>query len=62
MIIIFLRELLKMLIYLTFTNTLNYLYENQKPITKSIIKVSHFVLSQFPYLKNLFIKAGYGEN
>ena len=49
------------LMYLTFTNTLNYLYENQTPISKSIIKASHFALSQFPNLKNLFIKQAMGK-
>lgn len=57
----FSKRIIENLIYLTFTNTLNYLYENQKPITKSIIKVSHFALSQFPYLKNLFIKQAMGK-
>ena len=47
--------------YLAFTNILNHLYENQKPISKSIIRASHVVLSQFPYLKNLFIKQAMGR-
>ena len=49
------------LMYLTFTNILNHLYENQTPISKSIIKASHFALSQFPYLKNFFIKQAMGK-
>ena len=57
----FSKRIIENFTYLTFTNTLNYLYENQKPITKSIVKVSHFVLSNFPYLKNLFIKQAMGK-
>ncbi len=57
----FSKRIIENFTYLTFTNTLNHLYENQKPITKSIIKISHFVLSKFPYLKNLFIKQAMGK-
>ena len=57
----FSKRIIENLTYLTFTNILNHLYENQKPISKSIIKASHFVLSQFPYLKNLFIKQAMGK-
>ena len=58
----FSRRIIENFTYLTFTNILNHLYENQKPITNSIIKASHFFLSQFPYLKNLFIKQAMGKN
>ena len=57
----FSKRIIENLTYLTFTNTLNHLYENQKSISKSIIKASHFILSQFPYLKNLFIKQAMGK-
>ena len=57
----FSKRIIENFTYLTFTNTLNYLYENQKPITKSIIKLSHFALLQFPYLKKLFIKQAMGK-
>ena len=55
------KRIIENLTYLKFTNILNYLYENQKPISKSIIKACHFALSQFPYLKNLFIKQAMGK-
>lgn len=55
------KRIIENISYLTFTNTLNYLYENQKPISKSIIKVSRFILSELPYLKNLFIKQAMGK-
>jgi 2-octaprenyl-6-methoxyphenol hydroxylase len=57
----FSKRITENFIYLTFTNTLNHLYENQTPISKSIIKASHFVLSQFPNLRNLFIKQAMGK-
>ena len=57
----FSKRIIENFTYLTFTNILNHLYENQKPIARSIIKASHFVLSQFPYLKNLFIKQAMGK-
>ena len=57
----FSKRIFENISYLTFTNSLNYLYENKKPFTTSIIKASHFVLSQFPYLKNLFIKQAMGK-
>ena len=57
----FSKRIFENISYLTFTNSLNFLYENKKPFTKSIIKLSHFVLSQFPYLKNLFIKQAMGK-
>ena len=57
----FSKRIIENITYLTFTNILNHLYENQKPISKSIIKASHFVLSKFPYLKNLFIKQAMGK-
>ncbi len=57
----FSKRIIENITYLTFTNILNHLYENQKPITKSIVKTSHFILSQFPYLKNLFIKQAMGK-
>ena len=55
------KRIIENFTYLIFTSTLNHLYENQKPITKFVIKTSHFVLSQFPYLKNLFIKQAMGK-
>ncbi len=57
----FSRRIIQNFTYLAFTNILNHLYENQKPVAKSIIKTSHFFLSQFPHLKNLFIKQAMGK-
>ena len=57
----FSKRIFENISYLTFTNSLNYLYENQKPITRSIIKASHFALSRFPYLRNLFINQAMGK-
>jgi len=57
----FSKRIVENISYLIFTNTLNYLYETQKPISRSIIKVSHFTISQFPYLKNLFIRQAMGK-
>ncbi len=57
----FSKRIFENISYLTFTNSLNFLYENKKPFTKSIIKASHFFLSQFPYLKYLFIKQAMGK-
>ena len=57
----FSKRIIENVTYLTFTNILNHLYENQKPISKYIIKASHFILSKFPYLKNLFIKQAMGK-
>ena len=55
------KRIIENLTYLTFTSTLNYLYENQTPFTKSVIKASRFILSEFPYFKNLFIKQAMGR-
>ena len=57
----FAKRIIENITYLTFTNSLNHLYENNKPITKSIVKASHFALSQFPNLRNLFIKQAMGK-
>ena len=57
----FSKRMIENVTYLTFTNILNHLYENQTTISKSIIKASYFILSQFPYLKNLFIKQAMGK-
>ena len=57
----FSKRIVQNFTYLSFTSILNQLYENQNPITKSIINTSHVVLSKFPYLKNLFIKQAIGE-
>jgi len=57
----FSKRIIENISYLTFTNTLNFLYETQKPTTKSIIKASHFTLSKLPYLRNLFIKQAMGR-
>ena len=57
----FSRRIIENLTYLTFTNILNHLYENQTSISKSVIKASHFVLSKLPNLKNLFIKQAMGK-
>ena len=57
----FSKRIIESFTYLTFTNILNHLYENQTTISKSIIKSSHFFLSQFSYLKNLFIKQAMGK-
>ena len=57
----FSKRIIENVTYLAFTNILNHLYENKNPISKSIIKFSHFILSQFPYLKNLFIKQAMGK-
>ena len=57
----FSKRIIENFTYLTFTNILNHLYENQKLISKPIIKASHFVLSHFPSLKNLFIKQAMGK-
>ena len=56
----FSKRIIENVTYLTFTNILNHLYENQTNL-KTIIKASHFVLSQFPYLKNLFIRQAMGK-
>jgi len=57
----FSKRIIENFTYLTFTNILNHLYENQQPFSKSIIKASHFVLSQFPRLKSLFIRQAMGK-
>ncbi len=57
----FSKRIVENITYLTFTNLLNYIYENQKPFTKSIIKTSHLILSNFSYIKNLFIKQAMGK-
>ena len=57
----FSKRIIENITYLTFTNILNHLYENQNPFSKFIIKTSHSILSQLPYFKNLFIKQAMGK-
>jgi len=47
--------------YLSFTNFLNSLYENNTPLSNQIIKTSFFVLNKFNFLRGLFIKQAMGK-
>ncbi|MDB0031771.1 FAD-dependent monooxygenase [Alphaproteobacteria bacterium] len=47
--------------YLAFTSSLNFLYERKNLLSRSIIKFSFFALTNFPKLKNLFIKQAMGK-
>jgi 2-octaprenyl-6-methoxyphenol hydroxylase len=47
--------------YLAFTSSLNFLYEHKNLLSRSIIKFSFFALTNFPNLKNLFIKQAMGK-
>ncbi len=59
--IYFSKRILVNISYLTFTNLLNFLYESNQPISKSIIKISYTALTNLPYLKSLFIKQAMGK-
>jgi len=47
--------------YLSFTSLINYLYENEHPITKSIVRLSFTIFNRIPRLKQLFIKQAMGK-
>ena len=47
--------------YLSFTSLINYLYENEQPITKSIVRLSFTIFNRIPQLKQLFIKQAMGK-
>ncbi len=59
--IYFARRYLESAAYLSFTSTLNFLYENINPITKNIIRLGYQGLSYFSIAKNLFIKQAMGR-
>ena len=48
--------------YLSFTSSLNFLYENQNVFTKFIIKTGFSVLRNFSLLRNAFIKQAMGRS
>ena len=47
--------------YLSFTNILNSLYENQNPLTKLLINFGFKSLSSSPHLRSIFIKQAMGR-
>ena len=59
--IYFARRFLESAIYLSFTSSLNFLYENINPITKNIIRIGYQGLSNLKIAKNIFIKQAMGR-
>ena len=57
----FARRFLESAIYLSFTSSLNFLYENINPITKNIIRIGYQGLSNLKIAKNIFIKQAMGR-
>ena len=48
-------------LYLGFTSFINFVYENQNPINRSIVKAGYAGLSNFKILNKLFIKQAMGR-
>ena len=59
--IYFARRFTESAAYLVFTSSLNFLYENFNPFTKSVIKLGYQGLSNFSSIKNIFIKQAMGR-
>ena len=55
------RRMLESSLYLGFTSFINFVYENQNPINKSIVKAGYAGLSNFKILNKLFIKQAMGR-
>ena len=55
------RRLLESALYLSFTSSLNFLYENINPVTKNIIRVGYQGLSKIKIAKDMFIKQAMGR-
>ena len=59
--IFFSKRLIESFSYLIFTNSLNFLYERNNPLSKTIIQASFSLLNKIPTLKKLFIKQAMGK-
>ena len=59
--IYFARRFMESALYLSFTSSLNFLYENINPITKNIIKIGYQGLNNLKIAKNVFIKQAMGR-
>ena len=59
--IYFARRFTESAAYLIFTSSLNFLYENFNPFTKSVIKLGYQGLNNFSSIKNIFIKQAMGR-
>ena len=59
--IYFARRFIESVIYLSFTSSLNFLYENINPITKNIIKFGYRGLNKLEFAKDIFIKQAMGR-
>ena len=47
--------------YLAFTSILNFLYDNNNPVSREITRASFFILNKAPYLKEIFIRQAMGK-
>ncbi len=59
--IYFARRFLESVTYLSFTSSLNFLYENTNLISKNIIRIGYQGLSNFKIAKNIFVKQAMGR-
>ena len=59
--IYFSKRIIENISYLKFTNLINFLYESNKPLANTIVKVSFHMLNRFSYLRKLFIKQAMGK-
>ena len=59
--IYFARRFMESALYLSFTSSLNFLYENINPITKNVIKIGYQGLNNLKIAKNVFIKQAMGR-
>ena len=57
----FARRFTESMAYLSFTSSLNFLYENLTPLTKNIVKFGYQALYNSRKLKNIFIKQAMGR-
>ena len=55
------RRILESTIYLTFTSTLNYLYESKISLNKRVIDLGFKILKNIKLVRNLFIKQAMGR-
>ena len=59
--IYFAKRYLESAAYLSFTSSLNFLYENVNPITRNIIKLGYQSLNNLELVRNIFIKQAMGR-
>ena len=55
------RRIIESSIYLGFTSTINFIYENQNTLNRNIVKTGYESLRNFSFFRNIFIKQAMGR-